>query len=377
MENILIPGTFMSVLLSVLLLSKTEKRCADYILSAFLLLSALVMALAYMEVYNRANNYPYPLFISLSPPFVLLLGPAIWLYVKCLTVNEYRLKTVHILLIVPFLLVFSLFLFGNYILPYSQRVAIDSGEVFKDGFLFPLVVTMIACSNIGYTLWGLFLIKRFREREIQPPSGESRNNLKWLRFLLMLSLICYAAISVIYIADSVWQLMSYNFLQISGLSVASLFVIVLGFFGLKQGDLFSAVRQYSNESPGNVIGKKMDDTSEDDREFIKTLLLYMGEKKPYLDPYLTLDSLSRMLRITPEYLSGVLNGTLGHNFYDFVNHYRIEEFKLYCKDPAKRKLTIIALALDSGFNSKATFNRVFKKRTGLTPSEYFNKVSTL
>ena len=82
--------------------------------------------------------------------------------------------------------------------------------------------------------------------------------------------------------------------------------------------------------------------------------------------------LSKEFGVSADYLSGIINGLLGMNFYDFINHYRVEEFKQMCRDSSKRKLTIIALAYDCGFNSKATFTRVFKKNTGITPGEYFN-----
>ena len=66
-----------------------------------------------------------------------------------------------------------------------------------------------------------------------------------------------------------------------------------------------------------------------------------------------------------------VNKKVGKNFYDFVNQYRLEEFKRLLSDPKNRNLTLLSLAIDCGFNSKSSFNRHFKKVTGQTPSQYF------
>lgn len=364
----------MSVLLSGLLLTKRDKRCADYVLSTFLAISALTLVLAYLEIYNRDHGYILPFFINLSPPFVLLMGPALWLYVKCLTIPDFTISRRHLVLLSPFLVVFVLFLINDYSKPIALRIDMDSHEGFKKGFLFPLVMVLIATSNIGYTIWGLLMISSYRKKMKRFYSGSRHLELRWLRFLLILSLIAYSVISALYTVGSAIYIMPFNTIQIMGFSVASTFIIIIGFFGLKQGDLFSSVpaayREFESEPKITLAG-----VSKSDQEFVALLLQYMKEKKPYLNPELSLEALSNCLKVTTEYLSGILNGSLNMNFYDFINHYRIEEFKCLCKDPAKRKLTIIALAMDSGFNSKATFNRVFKKNTGLTPSEYFSKVS--
>jgi AraC-like DNA-binding protein len=69
-------------------------------------------------------------------------------------------------------------------------------------------------------------------------------------------------------------------------------------------------------------------------------------------------------------LSQAINERTGQNFYDFVNFYRVETVKERLKDPEKRDMNVLHIAFDAGFNTKATFNAVFKKSTGLTPSQY-------
>lgn len=100
------------------------------------------------------------------------------------------------------------------------------------------------------------------------------------------------------------------------------------------------------------------------------LLNYMDTEKPYFDPDLSLADLARRLHTVPALLSQVINVGTGKNFNDFINEYRVEEFKRQVCKPANAHLSFLGLALDCGFNSKATFNRAFKKFTGLSPKEF-------
>jgi AraC-like DNA-binding protein len=85
---------------------------------------------------------------------------------------------------------------------------------------------------------------------------------------------------------------------------------------------------------------------------------------------LTLAELALALSTTPHNLSEVINTRTGQNFYDFVNGYRVDEVKERLRDPNADHLTLLAIGLEAGFNSKSSFNAVFKKHTSMTPSEY-------
>ncbi len=100
----------------------------------------------------------------------------------------------------------------------------------------------------------------------------------------------------------------------------------------------------------------------------------ISDEEPYLDPDLTLRDLAEMLEIPPNHLSQLLNEGFDKNFSEFVNSYRLAAFKSKAADPSQRHLTILALAYDSGFNSKTVFNTYFKKTTGITPRAYWKKV---
>jgi len=112
---------------------------------------------------------------------------------------------------------------------------------------------------------------------------------------------------------------------------------------------------------------------ESELEKIKAKLQSLVEsEKPFLDSQLTLSNLAKQLGVNSTVLSYVINSGFDKNFNDFVNEFRINEVKNKLKSGAAENLNLLGIALDSGFNSKATFNRAFKKFTGVSPKEFQN-----
>jgi AraC-like DNA-binding protein len=95
-------------------------------------------------------------------------------------------------------------------------------------------------------------------------------------------------------------------------------------------------------------------------------------KKAYANPELTLTDLARLLETNTSFLSKVINTGFGQNFNDFINYYRVEEVKQQLQSETAGQLTIMSIAYDAGFNSKATFNRAFKKFTGKNPKDFLS-----
>ena len=96
----------------------------------------------------------------------------------------------------------------------------------------------------------------------------------------------------------------------------------------------------------------------------------MASSKPFLNSNLTLQQLASDLTITPHILSQVINDQYNLNFFDFVNQYRVQEFREIVLNPKYENFSLLGIALECGFNSKTAFNRIFKKSTGLTPSQF-------
>ncbi len=130
-------------------------------------------------------------------------------------------------------------------------------------------------------------------------------------------------------------------------------------------DIFPAIVEQEEHEQKKAL---LDDKTTS--RFADRLLDHINDEKPYLDPSLSLRSLAEQTEIHPNQLSWLLNVKFGKNFNDFINHYRVETFKELARDPKNGHLTLMALAYDSGFNSKTVFNTYFKKETGLTPKEF-------
>ena len=105
-------------------------------------------------------------------------------------------------------------------------------------------------------------------------------------------------------------------------------------------------------------------------EYMHEMNGWMESEKPYLDANLSLADFTEKLHLPGHIISEVLNGLMKQNFYDYINNYRIEEFKKLARRTENARVTNLNLAFEAGFNSKTTFNTSFKKFTGQTPSEF-------
>ena len=100
----------------------------------------------------------------------------------------------------------------------------------------------------------------------------------------------------------------------------------------------------------------------------------MAEQKPYLDPELSINDLADLVKCNRHHLSQVLNDELHRSFYDYINRFRVDEARQLLIDPANEGLKIASIAYDAGFNSLSTFNDVFKKIAGVTPSQFRKEI---
>ncbi len=147
-------------------------------------------------------------------------------------------------------------------------------------------------------------------------------------------------------------------------SQPELLSVILGGGGqqnkITSGHAIHPVKKYSNS------GLHKDDM----QKIILALKNKLQSDKCYLNPELTIDELAANLDCSRHHLSQAMNDVLGQSFYDCINHYRVEEAKILLSDPERASYKIASLAFDAGFNSISTFNDVFKKSTGLTPSQF-------
>ncbi len=96
---------------------------------------------------------------------------------------------------------------------------------------------------------------------------------------------------------------------------------------------------------------------------------YLRNEKAYLDAELTIDAVAKTLHVKRHHLTQAISEASGTNFLTCVNQYRVNEAKRLL-ETTNNEMTVLRIAYDTGFNSKATFNRIFRKMTGLSPSDY-------
>ncbi|TLX77634.1 AraC family transcriptional regulator [Labilibacter sediminis] len=134
--------------------------------------------------------------------------------------------------------------------------------------------------------------------------------------------------------------------------------------------------QHSQDKIGLGGFKKYDKsklTRSEAENNVRILNKIMEDNQPYLNPDFNLTELSSLSKISTHKISETLNGLIGQSFNDYVNNYRVEEFKKLTIKEEFKHFTILALAFEAGFKSKATFNAAFKKFTGETPTQYTKK----
>ena len=146
--------------------------------------------------------------------------------------------------------------------------------------------------------------------------------------------------------------------------------MVLAYFAIGRHELFRLL-PITRKYEGSLL-------SEAEVTDLQTrLLALMANEKPYLQPGLTLADLSRLLSSTPKELSRVINERSGQNFFDFVNAYRVEEFKRLAQEERYRHHTVLAIAHEAGFNSKSTFYAAFRKAGMEAPADYVRSVQRM
>jgi len=153
------------------------------------------------------------------------------------------------------------------------------------------------------------------------------------------------------------------------------FIYLLAYFGLSQPSIFKKWDETKVQKEDSSISDKPKYLKSklgqsESEQILERLQGYMLESKAYLNAELSIKDVSDAMDLPQKILSQVINEQLEQNFFNFVNQYRVEEVKSKLKDPQQAQFTILALALESGFSSKSSFNNIFKKVTGLTPSSY-------
>ena len=246
----------------------------------------------------------------------------------------------------------------------------------KTPLLFNAFLLFTVISGPFYFMLSILLFKKLDINIFNNFSSYENVNLDWLRRLVYTFGGIWTILMIFTTIHHVFQMFSWIFCT-HGLTLSlSAFIILIGYYGLKQKEIFI---QYPNRDTEYVTEPKTKYTGifikdADIEQYVAKLKHFMTTQKPYLDANISLPVLANKLDIPSHHLSRVINEQFGANFFDFINQYRIEEVKTRIGNPEYENLSLLGIAFDCGFNTKSAFNRVFKKMTGFTPSEFRKQV---
>lgn len=345
----------------------------------------LIFWLIYLGIYTGVYGlYSDVLFTSyhlLSTSFLSLLmlhGPFLYLYISALIMPDFKFTRDKLLHFLPFILFNTYIVIASFFPDIATGIRLDHVEHGQNTpLLFNIFLILVVLSGPIYFVLSIILFKKLDISIFNNFSSYKNINLEWLRKLVYSFGFIWTLLMIIATIHHVFRLFSLTFCT-DGLSLSlSAFVILIGYFGLRQQEIFTQNKEDNNAyvNPGETKEKYGGITI--DRQILDnhvTLITqYMEKNKAYLDADLSLQQMAERLTIPSHQLSRIINEQFGVNFFDFVNSYRIEEVKKRIGNPKFENLSLLGIAYDSGFNSKSAFNRVFKKMEGITPSEYKKK----
>lgn len=367
-ESIYYIGLAQSIFVAFIFLSKKDKRTADWLLSFWLLAIGFRMLVLIMQI-EHGEFFDAQFSIGLIP---LTFGPFLYLYTKSLMFNLKKLPIFEYKHFIPFV-VLTLF----YFIFFQDKLTFQSGYMIfrKDGFMMARIIygLIFVFSIFYYSSLTLHVINRYRRVKYDSFSYFSSNNmLNWLYFLSAFVMAMYIIFFVMSLFNIFSEVRVFEIEYFSDLSLV-LLTFSVSYFGIKQTYLFHPLiddNELKEVEPVKEKYKNSNLTEELKKEYISKILDFMTTEKPHLNPELTIQDLSKQLNITRHHLTEILNNDLGKNFFNFINEYRVEEVKKRLLDEKFDHLTIVAIAFDSGFNSKSTFNSIFKQQTEKTPSKW-------
>lgn len=360
---------FISILLALFLVTvSTINKLSNRLLAIFLFITAIDIS---EPICNLIIHSPSNLGMFRNT-IAFLQIPVFYLYVLSVCYSDFKLKAKHFLHIVPFLLS-NLLLFPRF---YLANVVSKINFLRNNQNMIELQFNHILfhIQIIIYFIAIFLILKKAKKLYLENYAGNNIDSYNWLfQFTTVLSVLYLIALfkNIFKFSDaanlSEWIKM--------GLQVFQLFVICWYLFkALNNPNLFRNIDSKLKLVSDIVLEIKNDmQVIDNQKEFDATLLKlqsYMIEKKPFLNPSITIQKISDDVNIPVRDLSLLINHKLGQHFFDFINKYRIENAMTILNDSKKNKVTILEILYEVGFNSKSSFNTAFKKHTGATPTEY-------
>lgn len=349
------------VFLSATLCTNRDKGLSNLFLGLIVLFFSLQLFDLVLLSSGKALEYPHLTFWSI--PFNLAFGPLLYLYILSFN-SKKELKRVHLLHFIPFLLHL-----GYISLVYHFHKADYKTELIRELLIVQSGLTDQPPSFSDLTsaiiMYLQFAVYVFLSHKLIRSEDNYRS---WLRKLWIAIVVIglFGFIQFILLVIGVDQQPVTGYLA----AIMALLYIYTGaillvkrpkvIFGTGEAPKYQYSSLRTEQSP--MVLQQLRD--------------YMDEHSSYRQPDLTLKQLAKLTGLSERHISQTINEQLGQNFSDFLNEYRVNEFKAQINQPNNQHLSLLGIAMDCGFNSKSTFNTVFKRFTGLTPSQFKRQQQT-
>jgi AraC-like DNA-binding protein len=365
LSTILLLGSVQAAFLLALILGKRRKTLPDWVLAAWVALLGTHHLL--FVLIGRGVVAPSA-WLNLNAGVPLLQGPFLYVYVQALISGRRRLGPGVLLHLIPF------GLYAAYVL-WLLPAAGHSGGPVSIFRLSTLLTVTILVSVPAYAVAAWLLLRRHRSRTLARYSEPQGRDLTWLRWIVLALLAVWGVVIATVVLGQLAPGEVHGGLRHSMMAAVTLFIYVIGYFGVRQIAVAEPDERPDEAAPTSPTPRapKYERSGlggDEIAALAARLIRHLDEQKLYLEEGVTLRQVAAGLEVSPNHLSQAINQGLNKNFYELINERRVEEFKRRVVDPENRTYTLLAIALDSGFSSKSSFNRVFKQFTGLSPKQY-------
>ena len=344
-------GAFQGILLIVYILRTSLQNKSSYYLSALVFVIVLNLV-DYLILASHAYRM-YPQLITFSNATIFLIGPFYYKYMQSQIDKNGSLMWLDLLHLIPFL--FAIFYHMDvYLLSVDQKIRFVENYLFVDHYSTSmLAVVYISVHTLQNLLYAFFTHRSLNQK---PSSWLRHINFGFMTYWLILYafLMLLAALNRLTFEDD-YIIVLINAVLLNLLVYASI------------GDRNILKKLLNGQQLKYARSALSDETIE---AYMNKLNQLMIDEKPYLNPNLKLNQLAEQMGISNNHLSQLLNDRIQMSFNDYLNSKRIESVKQLMMKNESSHLNLYGIALDCGFNSKNTFNRAFKKATGITPSHY-------
>ena len=357
-------GLFLAITIQLV---HNRNAAANRVLSIILLIAAF-MLLGRVIYFNLSNALLLRI-ANFADIVIYIFGPLVYVYVRRLTFKEapaFRLPWY------PYAPALFPAIFFSWMLFYTPE---EFGLLVKNGtvnlnVIYKTMVGTALFSNFYYCFRSYQVVRLYQKEE--------KNNLSYVQqvtsflYVFLLAIGVFLFIWLLSYINSYFDIFNLSFISYDMIWVSiPIFVYVVGFYSLKQPEIFRvSLKKVTNKKvhKGRLEGTVLEKLKEE-------LEHLMVQEKIYLDNNLTLRDLSEKLETSPNNVSWLLNNIHNCSFYDYVNQYRVKTFIEKVQKGEHQRHTLLALSLDSGFNSKSTFNKAFKTEMNDTPTNYIKKLS--